>query len=197
MTDTPEATAAATAAAAAGSTAPDATAPEAAAVERIAQLEAEVASMKDQALRALAEAENLRRRTEREKEDAQKYAIARFAKDLLSVADNLRRAIDAAPAEGTDEATRNLVDGVAATERELTAVFERFGVRKVDPAAGDRFDPNLHEALFEMPSDAHPGGSVLQVVRAGYTIHDRLLRAAQVGVAKAGEAPVQRVDTTA
>ena len=162
--------------------------------ERIAALEAEVATMKDQALRALAEAENLRRRTEREKEDAQKFAIFRFARDLVTVADDLSRAIAAAPSEG--EASANLIEGVAATERALISTFERHGIRRVAPDIGERFDPNIHEAMFEMPSGDHPAGSVLQVVRAGFVIHDRLLRAAQVGVSKGGEG-AQKVDTTA
>jgi molecular chaperone GrpE len=162
--------------------------------ERIAALEAEVAAMKDQALRALAEAENLRRRTDREKEDAQKYAVLRFARDLVTVADDLARAIAAAPTEG--EAAANLIEGVAATERALISTFERHGIRRVDPQLGERFDPNIHEAMFEMPSADQPAGTVLQVVRAGFVINDRLLRAAQVGVSKGGEG-AQKVDTTA
>src|SRR5690606_7659784 len=109
--------------------------------------QAEIAELKDQVLRALADTENLRRRFEREKEDAIKYAAGKFAKDILSVADNLRRALDSTPQEGADEATRNLLLGVEATERELLTVFERHGISRVDPQ-GQRFDPNLHQAMF-------------------------------------------------
>jgi molecular chaperone GrpE len=165
--------------------------------ERITALEAEVAEGKDKLLRALAEAENTRRRTQREREDAGRFAIANFAKDVLSVADNLHRALEnAPPAEARDELTRTLLAGVAATERELIAALERHGVKRVEPKQGDRFDHNLHEAMFEIDAPGQAGGSIIQVLQPGYMIHDRLLRPAMVGVAKAGPAPGEprRVD---
>jgi molecular chaperone GrpE len=152
--------------------------------ERVAALEAELAEHKDQLLRALAETENVRRRAQREREDALKYAVAGFAKELLSVADNLRRALDSLPqSEVKDERTRGLVTGVEATERELLSVFERHGLRRIDPD-GERFDHNLHQAIFEAERPGKPGGVVIEVLQPGYVLHDRLLRPAMVGVAK-------------
>ena len=137
-------------------------------------------------MRALAETENVRRRFQREREDAQKYAISGFAKDLLTVVDNLRRALDAMPeAEVTDPRTRSLLDGVAATERELLAAFERSGLMRIDPK-GERFDHNFHQAIFEAERPGAPAGTVIEVLQPGYLLHDRLLRPAMVGVAKAG-----------
>ena len=160
-------------------------------VARCAALEEELARMKDQALRALAEAENTRRRAERDREDAIKYATTNFARDLLSVSDNFTRALDSIPADlRTAEGPLSaLVSGIEATARALQTVFERFGVRPID-AQGQIFNPNLHEVLFEIPGSGAPAGTVLQVIERGYTIHDRLLRPARVGVAKAepGEA---------
>jgi molecular chaperone GrpE len=170
------------------------------------QLEAarqEAAQLKDQLLRALADAENVRRRAQREREDAGKYAIANFARDVLQVSDNLHRALDAIPqtALASDEALKNLHEGVSATERQLDAALERQQVKRVWPM-GEKFDANLHQAMFEVPTTEHQPGTVVQVMQAGYLIHDRLLRPALVGVAKqpAGEAPPQgsgRVDTIA
>lgn len=163
--------------------------PPASAEERLAKAEAELAETKDRLLRALAETENVRRRTERERADASKYGASSLAKDLLNVADNLRRALDSAPdAEAADERTRNLLQGVAATERELLAAFDRHGIRRIDPR-GDRFDHNLHQAIFEVESQGEPPGTVVQVLQPGYVMHDRLLRPAMVGVAKAGQRP--------
>ena len=157
--------------------------------ERIAQLEAEVADGRDKMLRALAETENVRRRLEREREETARYAIARFAGDLLSVADNLRRALDAVPAAAVekDEFLAKLVDGVGATERTMLSVLEKNGVKKIDPT-GQKFDPNFHEVLFEMEAPGKPAGTVVQVLEAGYTIGDRLLRPARVAAAKGGPA---------
>lgn len=152
---------------------------------RIAELEAEVAKFKDQALRALAEQENVRRRAQRDREDALKFATSNFAKDLVTVADNLRRAIDSVPeaqASGSD-LLKNLLSGVSATERELLGAFEKHGIRKLDPL-GDKFDHNFHQAIFELENTGKPAGTVVQVLQAGYTLHDRLLREAMVGVAK-------------
>ena len=154
--------------------------------------EAELAALNDRLLRTLAESENQRRRHRREREETARYAIAGFARDMLGVADNLRRALEALPdgaAEG-DEALKSAIDGVALTERELEGAFARHGVEKIDPE-GRKFDHNLHEAMFELPTaDAAPG-TVVQVVEAGYVIGDRLLRAARVGIAKAPPEPPQ------
>jgi molecular chaperone GrpE len=155
--------------------------------QRFAAVEAELAESKDRLLRALAETENVRRRAERERADAAKYGAANFAKDLLNVADNLRRALDSVgEGQASDELTRNLLQGVAATERELLAAFERHGIRRIDPA-GERFDHNFHQAMFEVENTGQPAGTVVQVLQPGYVMHDRLLRPALVGVAK-GEA---------
>ncbi len=140
-------------------------------------------------LRALAETENVRRRAQREREDASKYAISSFAKDLLSAADNLRRALESLPAsEAKDERTRSLLAGVAATERELLGVFERHGIKRIDPK-GEDFDHNFHQAIFEAERPDQPSGSVVEVLQPGYVLHDRLLRPAMVGVAKGGPKP--------
>jgi len=153
---------------------------------RFAAVEAELAETKDRLLRALAETENVRRRLQRERDDAQKYAAGNFAKDLLSPVDNLRRALDAMPeAEPTDPRARGLRDGVAATERELLAAFERHGLRRIDPR-GERFDHNFHEAVFEAQRPDVPAGTIVEVLQPGYVLHDRLLRPAMVGVAKGG-----------
>ncbi|MBV8576517.1 MAG: nucleotide exchange factor GrpE, partial [Acetobacteraceae bacterium] len=140
---------------------------------RVAELEAELAEYKDRLLRALAETENVRRRAQREREDASKYAVAGFAKELLSAADNLRRALESLPeSEAKDERTRSLLAGVAATERELLGVFERHGIKRIDPK-GEAFDHNLHQAIFEAERPDQPGGSVVEVLQPGYVLHDR------------------------
>ncbi|MGA8381843.1 MAG: nucleotide exchange factor GrpE [Stellaceae bacterium] len=158
---------------------------------RVAALEAELAEHKDRLLRALAEAENTRRRTQRERDDAAKYAISGFAKDLLSAADNLRRALDSLPeAEIDDARTRSLLAGVAATERELLSVFERHGIRRIDPR-GEPFDHNLHQAIFEAERADRPPGTIVEVMQPGYVLHDRLLRPAMVGVAKPPAKPAE------
>ena len=157
--------------------------------ERVAALETELAEQKDHLLRALAETENVRRRAQREREDALKYAVAGFAKELLSVADNLRRALDSLPeSEIRDERTRGLLAGVAATERELLSVFERHGIQRIDPD-GERFDHNLHQAIFEAERPGKPSGMIIEVLQPGYVLHDRLLRPAMVGVAKENPRP--------
>ena len=165
--------------------------------ERVAALEAELAETRDRLLRALAETENVRRRAQREREDVQKYAVAGFAKDLLSAADNLRRALDSLPErEAKDGRTKSLIAGVAATERELLSVFERHGLRRIDPK-GERFDHNLHEAVFEVPDSDSPQGTIVQVLQPGYLLHERLLRPAMVGVAKAPPKPADGGDAAA
>jgi molecular chaperone GrpE len=153
---------------------------------RVAELEAEVATLKDQLLRALAETENVRRRGQREREELQKYASAPLVKDLLEVADNLRRAIESLPGEEADpaEALANLVTGVKMTERLLETVFARHQIERIEPL-GEKLDPHNHEAMFEIPDPEAPAGTIVQVMRVGYRLRDRLLRAAQVGVAGA------------
>jgi molecular chaperone GrpE len=157
-----------------------------ASVQRLAALQAELADTKDRLLRALAETENVRRRLQRERDDAQKYAVAGFAKDLLSAVDNLRRALDAMPEhEVSDAKSRSLRDGVAAIERELLAAFERHGLQRIDPQ-GERFDHNFHQAIFEVERPEMPAGTIVEVLQPGYVLYDRLLRPAMVGVAKGG-----------
>jgi molecular chaperone GrpE len=163
--------------------------------ERVVALEAELADVHDRLLRALAETENTRRRAQRERADAEKYSVAKFAGDMLSVADNLRRALDSLPeAEARDDRTRSLLDGVAATERELLAAFERYSLKRIDPK-GEKFDHNFHQAVFEMENTGRPAGTVVEVLQPGYVLHDRLLRPAMVGVAKGG-APATEPDGT-
>lgn len=148
----------------------------------------EVAELKDRLLRTLAEMENLRRRTEREVADSRAYGIASFARDLLGVADNLRRALEAIGPEAREALTppaAAFFDGVELTERELLKVLEKHGVRRFDPL-GEKFDPNVHQAMFEVPDPTKPAGTVVQVVQAGFMIGDRVLRPALVGVAKGG-----------
>jgi molecular chaperone GrpE len=160
---------------------------------RVTELEAELADHRDRLLRALAETENVRRRAQREREDASKYAVTAFAKDLLSAADNLRRALESlTEAEAKDERTRSLLAGVAATERELLGIFDRHGIRRIDPK-GERFDHNFHQAIFEAERPDEPSGSVIEVLQPGYVLHDRLLRPAMVGVAKGGPKPSESV----
>jgi molecular chaperone GrpE len=156
----------------------------------------ELAAMKDQGLRALAEAENTRRRAERELGDMSKYAVTGFARDLVGVIENLQRAIESIPGDlkQAQPAVANLALGVEMTLKELLSVFERNGIRRIDPI-GQKFDHNLHQAVAQVDApDAEPG-SVVQVLQAGYVIHDRLLRPAMVGVA-AGS-PQKQVDTQA
>lgn len=153
---------------------------------RIAALEEQLASAQQETLYAKAEVQNVRRRAEKEVADAHAYSATKFARDILSVADNIGRALDAIPAAAReDEAWKGLVTGLEATGRELAAVFERNGITRID-AVGQPLDPNLHQAMMEIPSaDAEPG-TVIQEIQAGYMIKDRLLRPALVGVAKAG-----------
>ena len=161
-------------------------APAAASADALAASQAEAAALKDQLLRALAETENVRRRAQRDREEAGKYAITAFARELVGVADNLRRAITAIPPEAlaNDEALKNLAAGVELTERQLLTAFERFQLRKIEPL-GEKFDSNLHQAMFELPAEGQPTGTVLQVLQPGYVLHDRLIRPAMVAVAKA------------
>ena len=171
--------------------------------QELAAARQEAAQLKDQLLRALAEAENVRRRAQREREDAAKYAITNFARDVLQVSDNLHRALEAIPAAAlaADEALKNLHEGVSATERQLDAALERQQVKRIWPM-GEKFDANLHQAMFEVQTADQAPGTVVQVMQAGYLIHDRLLRPALVAVARqpAGDAPppgTGKVDTIA
>jgi molecular chaperone GrpE len=178
---------------------------------------AENAQLKDQLLRALAETENVRRRAQRDREDAAKFAAAPVIRDLLPVADNLRRALESIPAEAlqSDELLKTLAEGVEMTERQLLSAFERHSIRKIEPL-GEKFDSNLHQAMFEVPGSGQPAGTVVQLLQPGYLLHDRLLRPAMAGVANGepaangqggnegaggdgGEAPPPggRLDTTA
>ena len=148
----------------------------------------EGADYKDKLLRSLAEMENLRKRTERQVADARDYGIASFARDILAVADNMERALGALDAElreKADAGTKALLDGVELTERELLKVLEKHGVTKLEPK-GQKFDPNMHQAMFEMPDPSMPAGMVTQVVQPGYKIGERVLRPAMVGVSKGG-----------
>ncbi|MGO9174144.1 MAG: nucleotide exchange factor GrpE [Rhodomicrobium sp.] len=156
-------------------------------LQQLAEVKAENAELRDKLLRTMAEMENLRRRTEREKADTQKYAISEFARDVVSIGDNLRRAIEAAQKEPIEEnpALRTLLEGVEVTERELFKVFERHGVTRFDPL-GEKFDPHFHEAMVKVDVPGVPADIVVQVLHAGYKIADRILRPAAVIVAKGG-----------
>jgi molecular chaperone GrpE len=171
----PETSAAAAGAAAAGDPKPS------------TALDRELAEMKDRLLRTLAEMENLRKRTEREVTDARLYGVASFARDVLSVADNIRRALEAVPADAlaNAQAMKALVDGVELTERELLKALEKNGVRQFTPH-GEKFDPNVHQAMYEVPDPSVPAGSIVQVMQPGYMIGERVLRPALVAVAKGG-----------
>jgi molecular chaperone GrpE len=154
-------------------------------------LDRELAEMKDRLLRTLAEMENLRKRTEREVADARIYGISAFARDILGVADNMHRALQALDdnlrAEA-DDATKALLEGVELTERELMNALEKHGVKRIDPQ-GQKFDPNRHQAMFEMEDPSVPSGTVVQVMQSGYLIGDRVLRPAMVAVSKGGAKP--------
>ena len=159
--------------------------------EALVRLLKENEELKDRALRVAAEMENLRRRTARDVHDARSYAIANFARDMLSVSDNLRRALDAIPAEAKasgDAGFKALIEGVDITERAMLSALERHGVKKLQPE-GEKFDPNFHQAMFEVPNPNVPANTVVQVVQPGYSIGDRVLRPAMVGVAKGGPKP--------
>jgi molecular chaperone GrpE len=156
------------------------------ALQAIDALRAENAELKDRVLRSLADTENLRKRAEREKAEATLYAATNFAQDLLSVADNFARALAAVTPEqraAADEVCSNLLTGIDVTERELLNVFERHGIKRIE-AMGQKFDPHMHQAMFEVPTTDHPPGTVVQVMQSGYAIGNRCLRPALVGVSK-------------
>lgn len=166
---------------------------------RVVELEAEVAKLKDQVLRALAEAENTRRRTQREIEENNKYAVSNLARDMLPMADNLRRALDGISPEtrASDEKLNQFATGIELVERELLSTLERYQIKRVDPL-GQPFDHNLHQAVMQVEAPDKPAGTVMQVLQSGFTIHGRLLRPAMVVVAKGGSGnAAAKVDTTA
>lgn len=157
--------------------------------------------LKDQLLRALAETENMRRRTERETQSARKYGHTSFARDLVGAIDNLARAIEAAGASGSeavtaDEATQSLIKGIELSWTEILSVIEKHGITQINPV-GEKFDYNQHQAMFELPTDEHEPGMVVEVVQHGYMLHDRLLRPAMVGVSKAADKSDKQVDAKA
>ncbi|HEX3495396.1 MAG TPA: nucleotide exchange factor GrpE [Methylocella sp.] len=154
-------------------------------------LQLENAALKDKILRALAEMENQRRRTEREVADAKTYGVTTFALDMLTFADNLRRAVESVPPDAREQAgaaLKALIEGLELTERDFLSRLGKYGVRKLEPL-GAKFDPNLHEALFEVPDETAPNATVVQVVEDGYAIGDRVLRPAKVGVSRGGPKP--------
>jgi molecular chaperone GrpE len=178
--------------------APEAAAPtdEAKIAALVEALSKESAEYKDKLLRTLAEMENLRRRTEREIADSRTYGISNFARDILGVADNMARSLSAVGTElreKADAALKGLLEGVELTERELQKVLEKHGIRKLDPL-GQKFDPNLHQAMFEIPDPSQPAGTVAQVMQPGYTIGERVLRPALVGVTKGGPKPEPKTE---
>ena len=156
--------------------------------DQVAALAQEAADYRDKLLRTLAEMENLRKRTEREVADARSYGITSFARDVLGVADNMRRALDAGGSElrqTADAHVTALLDGIELTDRELNKVLEKHGVRKLEPQ-GEKFDPHLHQAMYEVPDASVPSGMVVQVIQPGYVLGERMLRPALVAVAKGG-----------
>jgi len=175
---------------------------EPAADDRVRQLETEMAELKDRSLRALADAENTRRRAQRELADARKYAASGIIKDLLNVSDNLQRALEACPPElrEHDEQVKNLVIGVEMVAKDLLNAFEKHGVRKIEPL-GEPFNHDFHQAMYEVENTGKPSGTIVEMLQPGYVMHDRLLRPAMVAVAKGGpDGPPrghERVDTTA
>lgn len=172
---------------------------EASEADALAEAEAEIAELKDRFLRAAAETENVRRRAERDGEDARKYAISGFARDLLAVADNLHRTLAAVPEDARQEdgPLNTLLEGVELTQHELMAAFERHGIRTIEPM-GEKFDHNWHQAVVQLDDPEAEPGTVVQVMQVGYAIAERLLRPAMVAVAKRKEdgEPAQKVDTT-
>ncbi|MBC7286252.1 nucleotide exchange factor GrpE [Hoeflea sp.] len=158
----------------------------------------ELAETRDKLLRAVAEIENVRKRADRDREQDRKFGIANFAGDVAGVADDLRRALSSVPAEAAHEpAVKALMEGVEMTERTLLTALEKHGVRRVAPEPGEPFDYNYHQAMFEVENSGQPAGTVVQLLQPGYVIHDRLLKAAMVGVAKGESRPADRIDTSA
>ena len=166
--------------------------------DRLAALEAEKADLRDRLMRALADTENMRRRSERDAADARTYAVTNFARDMLTSVDNMRRALESVPVDQgkADGPLKTLIEGIELTERDLLKTLERHGVKKLQPE-GAKFDPNMHQAMFEVPNDQVASGTVVQVVQTGYAIGDRVLRPALVGVAKGGAKPAPNAEADA
>ena len=167
--------------------------------EALAKLETENTELRDRLLRAIAETENVRRRNEREVADARSYAIAKFAGDMLGVADNMGRALTSLSTEARESAdpiAKALIEGAELTEREMLRALDKHGVKRIDPK-GEKFDPNFHQAIFEVPDPSLPAGTVAQVMQVGYVIGTRVLRPAMVGVARGGPKAEPGVDKTA
>ena len=162
----------------------------------VARLEGEIKNLTDRVLRAMAEMENTRRRAEREVQDTRAYSITSFAREMLTVQDNLRRALTHLPEEMKEgDAHKAFVEGVEVTERELLNIFDRHGIKMVSPK-GEEFDHNLHQAMFEVETADHAPGTVMEVIQEGYVIRDRLLRPAMVGIAKAPKAEPEKNEKT-
>ena len=157
-------------------------------VDPLIAARAECDALKDQLLRALAETENMRRRSEREADTARKYGHTQFARDLVGAIDNLARALESAPEDKSllDDSVQSLLTGIELSWTEIQSAIEKHGVRQINPL-GEKFDYNFHQAMFEVPTNDQPPGMVLEVVQHGYALHDRLLRPAMVGVSKAGD----------
>ncbi len=179
---------------------PETVAPLHPAGNRVTELEAENARLKDHILRALADADNTRKRAVKEREDATKFAVTGFARDMLEIADNFRRALDSVPEEvktAADPLLVNLLTGIDAIERGLLRTFEKHGIKKIEPI-GEMFNPHFHEVMFEAPIPNKQPGTIIQVLEAGYTLNERLLRPARVGVSKAdsaeGSGPAHKID---
>ena len=166
--------------------------------EIVAALQVEVGDLKDKWLRAHAEVENIRKRTEREREEAAKYSIAKLARDIVAVGDNFQRAIDAVPAGAAekDPALKSFLDGVTMTERELLNTLDRHGIKRVQPL-NEQFNPHLHQAVAQVPRTDVPSGTIVEVYQAGYMIEERVLRPAMVGVAQGGPKPPPQPEPTA
>ena len=170
-------------------------------VDAFDELATERDQLKDQLLRAMAETENMRRRTEREMQSARKYGHTSFARDLVGAIDNLARAIEVtnkgeADLVGSDEALQALRKGIELSWTEIQSIIEKHGIKRIDPV-GEKFDYNLHQAMFELPTGEHAPGMVVEVVQHGYVLHDRLLRPAMVGVSKTPDSPTKEVDAQA
>jgi molecular chaperone GrpE len=166
--------------------------------DAVARLEAEVAALRDQLLRALADQENVRRRAARERDDAVRFAAAAVIKDLLPTADSIRRAIESIPEQADqDELIRTLLAGVAATEKAMLDALARHGIQRIEPAPGEPFDPRRHHAMMEIEDPAARPGTVKEVLQSGYAYHDRLLRPALVGVARGGAGAAEQGGGTA
>lgn len=175
----------------------DGAAPADLAAARIKRLEGEVLDAKDKMMRALADAENTRRRSVKDREDIAKYAVSGFAKDLLDFSDNFHRALAAIPPElHDDERINGIITGLEAMEAQLLKTFEKHGIKKIEPM-DEPFNPNFHEVMFEAPTPGKPAGLVIQVIEAGYVLNDRLLRAAKVGISKGGMGSDHQVDKSA